>query len=168
VSEFLCYDGDVIVRNRTYHNQQGEERNMIYTARGTIHKSELGVTLGHEHIKWESDEYQANNMYFDKKYNEEDIHLDLKYIMPILLDIKAKGGKSVVEASPPIGGQNVRLLKELSERADMHIIPCTGWNLTKQLYDVFTVRRTTGKPLDQRLQRRLGYYRWNCYTPGAH
>lgn len=110
---------------------------MIYTARGIIHKSELGVTLGHEHIKWENDECQANSMYFDKTYQEENITLDLNSILPIMLDIKAKGGKSVVEASPPIGGQNVRLLKELSERADMHIIPCTGWNMTKQLYDVF-------------------------------
>jgi phosphotriesterase-related protein len=110
---------------------------MIYTVRGPIPKSELGVTLGHEHIKWESDEFHANNMYFDKKYQEEDIHSDLECIMPILLDIKARGGKSIVETSPPIGGQNVRLSKELSERADMHIIPCTGWNLTKQLYEVF-------------------------------
>lgn len=110
---------------------------MIYTARGPIDKSELGVTLGHEHIKWEYDEFHANNMYFDKKYQEEGIQADLKYILPVMLDIRARGGKSVVEASPPIGGQNVRLLKELSERADMHIIPCTGWNMTKQLYDVF-------------------------------
>ena len=64
---------------------------MIYTARGPIHKSELGITLGHEHIKWESDEFYANNMYFDKKYQEEDIQLGLEYIMPIMLDIKSRG-----------------------------------------------------------------------------
>lgn len=110
---------------------------MIYTVRGPIHKSELGVTLGHEHIKWEYDECLANSMYFDKKYPEENIQSDLKLIMPIILDIKERGGRAVVEASPPIGGQNVRLLKALSEQADIHIIPCTGWNLTKQLYDVF-------------------------------
>lgn len=110
---------------------------MIYTARGPIHKSELGVTLGHEHIKWETDEFQSNTMYFDKKYEEDSIHSDLNYILPIMFDIKARGGRSVVETSPPIGGQNVKLLKMLSERVDMHIIPCTGWNMTKQLYDVF-------------------------------
>ena len=110
---------------------------MIYTVRGPIPKSELGVTLGHEHIKWESDEFHANNMYFDKKYKEEDIKQDLKYILPIILDIKDRGCSTIVEASPPIGGQNVRLLKELSDKTDVHIIPCTGWNLTKQLYDVF-------------------------------
>jgi phosphotriesterase-related protein len=110
---------------------------MIYTVRGPIHKSELGVALGHEHIKWEFDECHANSMYFDKKYQEASISSDLKLLLPIMLDIKEKGGRSIVEASPPIGGQNVRLLKALSEQTDMHIIPCTGWNMTKQLYDVF-------------------------------
>lgn len=138
MSGFICYDCDISAMNRIHHNQKGG-KDMIYTTRGPIHKSELGVTLAHEHIKWESDEFYANNMYFDKKYQLEDISLDLKYIIPIMLDIKAKGGKSVVEASPPIGGQNVRLLKALSERVDMHIIPCTGWNMTKQLYDVFSM-----------------------------
>lgn len=110
---------------------------MIYTVRGPIQKSELGVILEHEHIKWENDECLANSMYFDKKYEDELIKLDIEYIMPIMLDIKAKGGNGVVEASPPIGGQNLKLLRELSLRSDLHIIPCTGWNMTKQLYDVF-------------------------------
>lgn len=110
---------------------------MIHTARGPIHKAELGISLGHEHIKWENDEFLANTMYFDKKYPLETLLQDAELILPLMADIKAKGGMCVVEASPPIGGQNVRLLKELSDRADMHLIPCTGWNMTKQLYDVF-------------------------------
>jgi phosphotriesterase-related protein len=110
---------------------------MIYTVRGPIHKEELGITLGHEHIKWEGDEFLANSMYFDKKYQLENMESDMNYIIPVMLDIKARGGKSIVETSPPIGGQNVSLLKTLSERTDMHIIACTGWNMTKQLYNVF-------------------------------
>ncbi|MBE5992146.1 MAG: hypothetical protein E7247_07115 [Paenibacillaceae bacterium] len=110
---------------------------MIYTARGPIYKEELGITLGHEHIKWEADEFLANTMYFDKKYQVETMESDRNYIVPVMLDIKARGGTSIVETSPPIGGQNVKLLKMLSEQTDMHIIPCTGWNMTKQLYDVF-------------------------------
>jgi len=66
MSGFICYDGDVSAMNRIYHHQKGG-KDMIYTTRGPIHKSELGVTLGHEHIKWESDEFHANKMYFDKK-----------------------------------------------------------------------------------------------------
>jgi phosphotriesterase-related protein len=110
---------------------------MIYTVRGPIHKEELGITLGHEHIKWETDEFKANSMYFDKKYQLENMESDMNYIIPVMLDIKERGGKSIVETSPPIGGQNVRLLKALSEQTDLHIIACTGWNMTKQLYDVF-------------------------------
>ena len=110
---------------------------MIFTARGPIYKEELGITLGHEHIKWEADEFLANTMYFDKTYQVENMESDRNYIVPVMLDIKARGGKSIVETSPPIGGQNVKLLKMLSEQTDMHIIPCTGWNMTKQLYDVF-------------------------------
>lgn len=36
---------------------------MIYTARGPIENKDLGMTLSHEHIKWEEDENVANTMY---------------------------------------------------------------------------------------------------------
>lgn len=112
---------------------------MIYTVRGPIEKKDLGMTLSHEHIKWEEDENVANTMYFDKVYREEIIENDLAVIMPILKDLKVKGVKGIVETSPPIGGQNVKLLKRLSDQADMHFIPCTGWNITKQIYDLLPV-----------------------------
>lgn len=139
---YLCQSLFVMMRD-IINKSEGKEQvgsNMIDTVRGPIHKSQLGVTLGHEHMKWEDDEFHANTMYFDKRYMEEEILSDKNYILPILLDMKARGGMSVAEASPPIGGQNVRLLKLLSEQADIHIIPCTGWNMTKKLYDVFPMQ----------------------------
>lgn len=110
---------------------------MIQTARGPIHKSELGLTLGHEHIKWENDENYANTMYFDRKYDDGAIAEAFEKIMPVMSDLKKHGCKAIIETSPPIGGQNVKLMKALSEAADMHLVPCTGWNITKQLYHVF-------------------------------
>ncbi len=111
---------------------------MIYTVNGPIKKEELGVTLGHEHFKWEYDEEYANQMYFDKKYREDDIKKSHEMILPVLNELHQLSCRAVVETSPPIGGQNVRLLKQLSTDSNMHIIPCTGFNVPKHIHTMFS------------------------------
>lgn len=77
------------------------------------------------------------SMYYLKQYEEsycEEIHMAIE---PIVKALKEASCTAVVETSPPIGGQNVKLLKMLSDSTDMHIIPCTGWNIPKYLYDLF-------------------------------
>ena len=110
---------------------------MIYTVNGPIHKEQLGVTLGHEHFKWESNEVYANQMYFDKKYDEADIKKSHDMILPILQELSELSCRAVVETSPPIGGQNLKLLKQLSVDSKMHIIPCTGHNVPAHIYEMF-------------------------------
>ncbi len=103
---------------------------MIYTVRGPIMQDSLGMTLSHEHFKWEFDDDFAQGMYFNEDHNKE----VYKVLHPVMKDLKASGCQAVVEASPPVGGQNLKLLKALSESLDMHIIPCTGWNVLKHTY----------------------------------
>lgn len=110
---------------------------MIYTVKGPIEKNELGITLGHEHFKWEGDEEYANQMYFDGIYDDEDIEKSYDLILPVLKELHKLSCRAVVETSPPIGGQNIKLLNKLSTASDVHIIPCTGYNLPKHLHELF-------------------------------
>ena len=97
----------------------------------------MGVTLGHEHFNWIEDKLFSTAMYFEKaydyQYNEKIFH----HLMPILEGLKGSGCQTIVEASPPLGGQNLRLLYDLSKESNINIIPCTGINVTKFAYEIF-------------------------------
>jgi len=110
---------------------------MIYTVRGPIDKRQMGKTLGHEHFNWIFDEDFAGKMYFDKKYDEAYNQKVFDKVLPILRELSASGCQTVVEASPPLGGQNLKLLYALSNKTNVNIIPCTGMNITKYAYNIF-------------------------------
>ncbi len=110
---------------------------MIHTVRGPVDPSKLGPTLSHEHFKWEFDDDFAQGMYFSKRYNDTHNDKVFEKLQPVLKDLVNSGCGAIAEASPPMGGQNLKLLKALSDTTDMHIIPCTGWNVFKHTYDIF-------------------------------
>lgn len=77
-------------------------------------------------------------MYFRNSYNDDESQKAFDAIYPIVSDLKKNGCQAIVEASPPVGGQNLKLLKKrLSDETGMHIIPNTGWNVFKHTYDIF-------------------------------
>jgi len=117
-----------------------KEAVMIYTVLGPIDKEALGVTLPHEHFKWETDEQKCYDMYYSGKYDETAIEESYQIILPVMIKLKALGIDSIVEASPPIGGQNIQLLHRLSKDSGIRIIPSTGWNVPKEMYEVFPDR----------------------------
>ncbi len=110
---------------------------MIYTVKGPIEKKDLGITLSHEHFKWETDDNYANQLYFDKVYDNGKIDKNMEILLPLIKDLYNSSCRAVVETTSPIGGQDVKLLRRLSQESRMHIIPCTGWNLPRYLYNVF-------------------------------
>ena len=97
----------------------------------------MGKTLAHEHFNWIFDEDFALRMYFDKKYDESYNLKIFNNVLPMLNELGAAGCQTIVEASPPLGGQNLKLLYDLSIKSNINIIPCTGMNITKYAYGIF-------------------------------
>lgn len=110
---------------------------MIYTVTGPVDRASMGMMLAHEHFNWEYDEDFASNMYFNKQYDEQHNQQIAKKVLPIIKALKASGCDVIAEASPPLGGQNLKLLCELSKASEIKIIPCTGMNIPKYTYWVF-------------------------------
>lgn len=109
---------------------------MIYTVLGAIEKDAMGITMSHEHFKWELDEDFAYDMYFNKRYKDEENAKYHEVIMPVLSHLKSLSVQTIVETSPPIGGQNIKLLYSLAKESGIHIIPCTGCNISKHAYEM--------------------------------
>ncbi|MCP4540561.1 MAG: hypothetical protein GY832_25775 [Chloroflexi bacterium] len=97
---------------------------MIYTVNGPIKKEDLGLTLSHEHTTWDSS--QAEALYSEKRYDEEIVRTYTDTLLPVFTRLAKAGCRAIVEASPPEGGQNLRLLKTVSTASGMHIVPNTG------------------------------------------
>ncbi len=79
-------------------------------------------------------------MYYSGKYDETAVEESFQAILPVMTKLKALGIDSIVEASPPIGGQNIHLLHRLSKNSGIQIIPSTGWNVPKEIYELFPDR----------------------------
>jgi len=107
---------------------------MIHTVNGLIKKEDLGLCFSHEHIVW--DEKYATLMYFDRNYDEVYTNDLFNKILPLLKNLYRLGCRAIVEASPPIGGQNLKLMQKLTLASGIHIIPNTGMMFTSKVYEV--------------------------------
>ncbi|QUH25216.1 TatD family hydrolase [Serpentinicella alkaliphila] len=110
---------------------------MIYTVRGPIDKTQMGRTLSHEHLDWIFDQNFASRMYFGKQYDEDYNQKIFDKVLPIISGLREAGCQTIVEASPPLGGQNLKLLYDLSFKTNINIIASTGINITKYAYHIF-------------------------------
>lgn len=141
---------------------------MIYTVKGPIDSSKIGKTLAHEHFNWIDDEDFAGKMYFDRKYDESYNQKISDEISPLLEELKASGCETIVEASPPLGGQNLKLLYELSEKTGINIIASTGMNLSKYAHRLFSesFERVLAKRWIRDFENGLDTINGICIRPG--
>lgn len=108
---------------------------MIYTVTGAIKKEALGMTLSHEHIAWDGGD-DNEQMYFDRIYDEDKTEAMFKLLSPLFGKLSEAGCRSVVEASPPEGWQNLKLMQKLSKASGVSLIANTGMIFSKNVFRV--------------------------------
>ena len=93
----------------------------IITLNGSIKSSELGKTLIHEHVLVD---FIGANKISPGRWEHDAV---IKKVLPYLLEIKARGLKSVAECTPAFIGRDVKLLQKLSEHSGLQILTNTGF-----------------------------------------
>jgi len=107
---------------------------MIYTVNGPMEKKVIGPTLSHEHLSW--DHKDSLELYFYKIYDEEKVEHLYNKLLPIFKELYRLGCRTIAEASPPRGGQNLMLMQRLSKESQINIIPNTGMPFSKYIYEI--------------------------------
>ncbi|MBQ8563024.1 MAG: hypothetical protein IJ443_03925 [Firmicutes bacterium] len=92
----------------------------VQTVTGAIGTDQLGSVLMHEHIYSSSMGIATNYPQLYHESVEARIHNDL-------VEMKANGISTVIDASPVCLGRDVRGLKRHAEETGMNIIATTGW-----------------------------------------
>ncbi len=95
----------------------------VNTVCGPVDSDQLGGVLAHEHFifgypGWYGDTVQSAR--FDREAT-------LKRWMEVCKKVKALGIHTIVDATPNECGRDVLLLREISERAEIHVICSTGF-----------------------------------------
>ena len=93
----------------------------IITVNGEINAADLGKTLIHEHVLVD---FSGADKISSDRWEHDAV---IKKVLPYLLEIKARGIRSIVECTPAFIGRDVKLLQKLSEQSDLHILTNTGY-----------------------------------------
>ena len=94
---------------------------MVNSVQGVIDVKDLGFTLLHEHVvSVNPSMVQAFSGWFNRQET-------LSNAVEQLGQAKQLGLKTMVDATPINLGRDVRLLKEVSEKTEVQIIPSTGF-----------------------------------------
>lgn len=100
---------------------------MIQTVNGWIKAEELGITMCHEHLVLDLSRVRGD---------DDSVFCDTDLIVREVDRMKAYGVRSVIEVSCNDMGRDVKKLKELSDRCNIHIIASTGYYLEPYHTDV--------------------------------
>ena len=93
----------------------------LMTVNGPINAGDAGVCLEHEHILVD---FIGAEKYDPSRWNRDEV---IEKVLPYLLELKKNGCKTLMECTPEYLGRDVKLLKELSIRAELNILTNTGY-----------------------------------------
>jgi len=94
---------------------------LIYTVRGPISPTEMGICLPHEHVMVD---FIGAELTTPERWQVADVVARME---PYLQALVAQGAESFVDCTPDYLGRDVEVLRQLSERIGLHILTNTGW-----------------------------------------
>jgi phosphotriesterase-related protein len=92
----------------------------VQTVQGPVDALKLGVTLGHEHVRFRDEAVVGQWPGF---YDEQ---AELDAALEALAGARSKGVETIVDATAMFGGRDVRFMKEVADRSGVRIVACTG------------------------------------------
>ena len=93
----------------------------VVTVSGSTDAYNLGKTLVHEHVLVD---FIGADQINENRWDKIDV---MNRVMPYLAEARALGVKTIVECTPSFLGKDVRLLKMLADKTQMHFITNTGY-----------------------------------------
>src|ERR1700704_2104596 len=92
----------------------------VETVQGAIDSGELGLVLGHEHVRFRDDAVAAQ---WPGRYDEQ---AELDAALEAVAAAKTKGVQTIVDATAMFGGRDVRFMKQVADQTGVQIVACTG------------------------------------------
>lgn len=114
---------------------------MINSVLGKIDEKNLGVTLMHEHITWDSSGAESTN-----EYSIEEV---VDTMLPYLLELKNSGCNTFVDATTLGSGRDLKILVECSKRSGLNILTNVGTWDGSDHEGKFVPNELKGKSIEQ-------------------
>jgi phosphotriesterase-related protein len=92
----------------------------VQTVQGPVEAGELGIVLGHEHVRFR-DEAVAEQ--WPGRYDDA---LELDAALVAVRGAAEHGVRTIVDATAMFGGRDVRFMKRVAEETGVRIVACTG------------------------------------------
>lgn len=92
----------------------------VQTVQGALEADELGVVLGHEHVRFRDEAVAAE---WPGRYDEA---AELEAALEAVAAAKEKGVQTIVEPTAMFGGRDVRFMKRVADQTGVRIVACTG------------------------------------------
>jgi phosphotriesterase-related protein len=96
-------------------------RRRVETVTGGVSAQDLGTTLMHEHILVD---FIGAEQASASRYEQDAV---FRAALPKLLDLRARGCRTLVECTPAFLGRDPKLMRRLAEATDLRIVTNTGW-----------------------------------------
>jgi phosphotriesterase-related protein len=92
----------------------------VQTVQGAVDAGELGLVLGHEHVRFRDEAVVAQ---WPERYDEQ---AELDAALEAVMAAKSKGVQTIVDATAMFGGRDVRVMKRVADETGVRIVACTG------------------------------------------